>query len=125
MATAAQSSPMADRVKLAAALLIFTGALGYSVYLGATSGPLLRLGVVLIGLLAGAAVGWTSEPGKRFHAYCLDAITETKKVVWPSRKETIQSTGVVILFVIVMAIFLWIVDTSLMVVVRFLFGREG
>jgi preprotein translocase subunit SecE len=38
---------------------------------------------------------------------------ETKKVAWPSRKETVQTTGVVFAFVVVMAIFLWLTDKSL------------
>ena len=50
--------------------------------------------------------------------YCQDSITETKKVVWPSRKETLQTTGVVVAFVMVMAVFLWVVDASLVWLVR-------
>jgi len=46
-------------------------------------------------------------------------------VVWPSRKETLQTTGVVVAFVIVMAIFLWFVDASLVWLVRVLVGREA
>ena len=46
-------------------------------------------------------------------------------MVWPSRKETLQTTGVVVAFVIVMAMFLWVVDASLVWVVRILVGREA
>jgi len=63
-------------------------------------------------------VAWTSAPGKRFYVYSQEAIAETRKVVWPTRKETLQSTGVVVAFVIVMAIFLWIVDAILAWVVE-------
>jgi preprotein translocase subunit SecE len=72
-----------------------------------------------------AAVAWTSETGKRFYAYCQDSVTETKKVVWPSRKETVQTTLIVVAFVIVMAIFLWIVDASLVWLVKILVGRDS
>jgi preprotein translocase subunit SecE len=103
---------MVDKIKLAvAALLVVAGIWGFY-YLGAS--PLIaRIGVILVGIAAAIAVGWTSEPGKRFYAYTQEAVTETKKVVWPTRKETMQTTGVVVLFVIVMALFLWIVDASL------------
>ncbi|HNA30860.1 MAG TPA: preprotein translocase subunit SecE, partial [Thiobacillaceae bacterium] len=47
-----------------------------------------------------------------------------RKVVWPTRKETMQMTGVVILFVVVMALFLWMVDGSLTWVVHLLMGRS-
>ncbi len=70
-----------------------------------------------------SAIGWTSEPGKRFYAYTQDSIEETRKVVWPSRKETMQTTGLVIAFVIVMALFLWGVDASLTWLLQLFIGR--
>jgi len=115
---------LADKVKLALAGLIVIGAMAgfYSL----SSSPLVvRIAALLAGAAIAAAVGWTSEPGKRFFAYCRDAIEETKKVVWPSRKETVQTTGVVVAFVIVMALFLWVVDASLVWLVRVLVGREA
>ena len=48
-----------------------------------------------------------------------------KKVVWPSRKETMQTTGIVFAFVLVMAIFLWMVDAGLLLAVKYLMGQEG
>jgi preprotein translocase subunit SecE len=46
-------------------------------------------------------------------------------VVWPSRKETLQTTGVVFLFVFVMALFLWVVDVGLLWVTQKLLGTGG
>ncbi|HMK24089.1 MAG TPA: preprotein translocase subunit SecE [Terriglobales bacterium] len=124
MALAVQSNPTADKVKLGLAALIVLAAMAGFYYFSAS--PLVvRIGVLLAGAAAAAGVAWTSEPGKRFFAYCGDAMEETKKVVWPSRKETIQTTGVVVAFVIVMALFLWIVDASLVWLVRVLVGREA
>ncbi|MDO9482457.1 MAG: preprotein translocase subunit SecE, partial [Hydrogenophaga sp.] len=48
---------------------------------------------------------------------------EAKKVVWPTRKETIQMTGVVMAFVVVMALFLWAVDSILMWLVKLAMGQ--
>jgi len=84
-----------------------------------------RLGIVLLGVGIGLALGWTTQIGKDFVTYCQDSITETKKVVWPSRKETFQTTGIVVLFVLIMAVFLWVVDASLVYLVRILVGREA
>jgi preprotein translocase subunit SecE len=50
---------------------------------------------------------------------------ELKKVVWPTRKETIQSTGLVLAFVFVMAVFLWGVDWILASIIRILMGVEA
>jgi preprotein translocase subunit SecE len=121
VSVAIESNPMMEKIKVTLAVLLALGGVAASVYLAAS--PLIvRIGVILLGFLAAGAVAFTSEPGKRFYAYCQDSITETKKVVWPERKEALQTTGVVALFVIVMAIFLWIVDAVLVWLVRFLIG---
>ena len=93
-------------------------------YLG-TSPMIARIGVILGSVVVALAVGWTTEQGKRFYVYVQEAIAETKKVAWPSRKETMQSTGVVVAFVIVMAIFLWIVDALLAWAVELMIGTGG
>jgi len=109
---------MIDKIKLGIAALLVAAAVWGFYYLGA-SPMIARLGVILAGVLLATAVAWTSEPGKRFYVYSQEAIAETKKVVWPARKETVQTTGVVVAFVIVMAIFLWIVDAILAWIVDF------
>jgi preprotein translocase subunit SecE len=103
---------MIDKIKLGIAALLIAAAVWGFYYLGA-SPMIARLGVILAGVLVATAVAWTSEPGKRFYAYSQEAIAETRKVVWPARKETVQTTGIVVAFVLVMAVFLWIVDTIL------------
>lgn len=121
MSVAIESNPLMDKVKVTLAVVLAMAGVAASVYLS-SSPALVRLGVIILGFLAAGAVAFTSEPGKRFYAYCQDSITETKKVVWPQRKEALQMTGVVAAFVIVMAIFLWIVDALLVWAVRFLIG---
>jgi preprotein translocase subunit SecE len=114
---------MADKIKLSiAAVVVIAGVWGFY-YLGG-SPAIARIGVILAALAVAAAVGWTTGTGKRFYAYVQESIDEAKKVVWPSRKETVQSTGVVMAFVVVMALFLWMVDAALAWVVD-LFIRGG
>jgi preprotein translocase subunit SecE len=113
-----------DKIKLAVAgVVVLAAIVGY--YVLANSPFALRAALVVAGLVVALVIAWTSQPGKDFIVYCQDSTTETKKVVWPSRKETLQTTGVVVAFVIVMAIFLWAVDASLVVLVRVLVGREA
>jgi preprotein translocase subunit SecE len=112
---------MADKIKLGlAVLLVVAGVAGF--YLLKDGATILRVGSVLAGLVAAALVAWTSAPGREFFAFAQESIAETKKVVWPSRKETVQTTGMVLAFVLVMAIFLWIVDALLVWGVKFLMG---
>ena len=103
---------MADKLKFAfALLLVATGVAGF--YFLREQPMILRVLSVLAGLGAGVAVAWFTVPGQRFYDFSNDAIAETKKVAWPSRRETMQTTGIVFAFVFVMALFLWLTDKSL------------
>ena len=116
---------MADKIKLLVAFLMVVAGIAGFYYLR-DSAAVLKLASVLAGLLLATVVAWTSEPGKRFFAFGKDSVAEAKRVVWPTRKETLQTTGIVIVFTITMALFLWAVDASLMMVVNKLMGRgEG
>ena len=83
------------------------------------------LGVVsiLLGLMLATAVLWTTEPGKRFFGFSRESVAEAKRVVWPTKKETLQTTGVVVAFAVVMAIFLWAVDAIVLLSINTLMGR--
>lgn len=103
---------MAEKIKFALALLLVAaGIAGF--YLLGEAALILRVLSVLAGLIAGAAVAWFTESGQRFFGFSKEAVVETKKVAWPTRKETMQTTGVVFAFVVVMAVFLWLTDKSL------------
>ena len=54
-----------------------------------------------------------------------EAITEGKKVVWPTRKETVQMTLIVFVLVVIMAIFLAFVDIGFSYIINLLLGRGG
>ena len=102
----------ADRVKVALAIVaVVAGVVGY--YLLGKQPAIARIGAVLAGLAAGGAIAWTSGPGQRFFAFAKDSWNETRRVVWPTRKETTQVTLIVFAFVVAMALFLWLVDKSL------------
>ena len=104
---------MADKIKIFAAIaLVIAGVAGFY-YLDAYP-MVFRVLSELGGLAIGAAVFVTSGPGKEFREYAGESVAETKKVVWPTRKETLQTTGIVFAFVVTMALFLWIVDAGLL-----------
>ena len=103
---------MADTIKLViAALLVAAGIAGY--YALGEAAQILKILAILAGIAAGGAVAWLTGPGREFVAYAGDATVEAKKVVWPTRKETIQTTAAVFAFVFVMAVFLWVSDKTL------------
>ena len=113
---------MADKIKIALAVaLVIAGLAGY--YLLDQSPLIARFGAVIAGSVAGVVVFWTSMVGKEFFAYARESIDEAKRVVWPTRKETLQTTAVVFGFVLIMAVFLWLIDASLLWAVRLLMGQ--
>ncbi len=115
---------MVDNIKLLVALLfVAAGMAGF--YLLADSPAVVRLASVLAGLAAAASLAYFTVAGRRFVAFVNEARDEARKVVWPTRKETVQVTAVVIAFVLVTALFLWGVDAVLFWIVKMLMGRSS
>lgn len=103
---------MIDKIKFFLALvLLAAGVAGF--YLLSEHAMILRVLSVLAGLLLAAAVAAKTEQGLRFFVFAQEAVVEAKKVVWPTRKETVQMTGAVFAFVVVMAFFLYLTDKGL------------
>ncbi len=101
-----------DRLKLGlAVLVIIAGIVAYSMLEGQPT--VARVAVFLGSLIIAAVIAWFSEPGRRTLSFARDSSNEVKRVVWPTRKEATQMTGIVFVFVIVMGILLWVVDKGL------------
>ena len=112
---------MVDKLKFVlAVLLLAAGLAGY--YLLSEQAMFFRVLSVLAGVAAGVAIGWFTEPGRRLAVFGSEAIVEAKKVVWPTRKETTQTTLVVFAFVVVMAVVLGVVDWGVGALVKALLG---
>ncbi|MBU3658226.1 MAG: preprotein translocase subunit SecE [Rhodocyclaceae bacterium] len=103
---------MVDKLKfLLAGLAIVAGIAGF--YLLDADAALLRGGAVLAGLVAAVVLVLTTGQGRQLAAFVRESIAEARKVVWPTRKETLQTTAMVFVFVLIMAIFLWLTDKTL------------
>jgi preprotein translocase subunit SecE len=81
-----------------------------------------RVLVVLAGLGGGIALALTSAPGIQFKKFLRDAQIEVRKVVWPTRQETWQTTLIVAVAVLIIGILIWIIDMILSWVVRMMMG---
>ena len=115
---------LADRAKFVVALaVVIAGLVGFYMLEGQPA--IARVGSVLAGLLVGAVIAAFSEPGRRFFGFARDSWNETRRVVWPSRKETIQMTMTVFVFVIIMGLFFLSVDTLLAWIVKMVTVRGG
>ena len=103
---------MKDKIQIAVAVLLVVA--GVVLFSTLSDRPTIaRLGAMFGCFVVAGAIAWFTEPGREFVQYTKESIEEAKKVVWPTRKETMQSTGVIFVFVFVMAVFLWVVDWSL------------
>jgi preprotein translocase subunit SecE len=113
-----------DTVKLAAALAILVG--GIAGFYLLDSYPLaVRWVIVLAALAAGIWVALQSEKGRALWDFVSDSRIELRKVVWPTRQETLQTTLVVAVAVLVMGIFFWVLDWLLGALTRALTGQGG
>jgi preprotein translocase subunit SecE len=102
----------ADKAKLGAAIALVLAAL-VAYYLLSQSGPLLQWAALLGCLIAAVVVFLTSLQGRQLVGFGRDAWREVQKVVWPTRKESLQMTAYVFGFVVIMALFLWFTDKTL------------
>jgi preprotein translocase subunit SecE len=102
-----------DYGKIAVAALLAVGGLVFFYMTIGKQPDWLRGIAVVVGLIAGAGVFFTSSSGKNLWQFFRAAYNELLRVVWPSRKETTQMTLVVFAFVVIMSLFLWAVDKTL------------
>ena len=101
-----------DKAKLVlAALLVIGGVAAY--YLLASQGALIQWGSLGVGLVLAAVMFLLSESGRRLIAFGRDSWREMHKVVWPARKDALQTTAFVFAFSVAIALFMWITDQFL------------
>jgi preprotein translocase subunit SecE len=77
------------------------------------------------GFIGGLAVFLVSPPGRRAWQFGLDSRIELRKVVWPTRQETLQTTGVVLFFMVIAGLFFWVLDLALAWLTRLATGQGG
>lgn len=115
---------MIEKIKLVlSALLLVAGIAGF--YVLADQALVVRILAVLAGFAAAVAVLWTSKQGQIALNFVGESVAEAKKVVWPTRKETIQTALAVFVLVLIVAAFLAVVDIGFAYMVQWLMGRSA
>ena len=110
-----------DTLKLAIAVLLLLAGIGAFYYFEDYSTLLRVLGLLALAGIA-AAIALQSAAGRRVWSFAAASRTEVRKVVWPTRQETIQTTLIVFAMVLVVGIVLWLFDMMLMAIVRSVTG---
>ena len=112
----------AETAKLIAAIVLALG--GIAAYYVLKSRPEAWASWVAMfgGILLGVLVFAFSQYGRNFWQFVLESRVELRKVFWPSRQETLTTTMVVLVFVVIASIFFWLLDLGLASVTKFFTG---
>ena len=122
---AAEKSSSSDIVLwILAALVLGAGLYGFVYFEGQTMTLIRVVGLVAAVGFALAIASRTTQ-GREGFAYVREVDVERRKVVWPTRQETLQTTLIVLVVTVVVAIILFIMDTAFGGLVRWLIGMGG
>ncbi len=106
-----QSSP-ADIAKWVVVVLLVVSAVVGNAYFDDQAFLYRVLGVVALAVVAAFVAAQTFK-GRAFVSLLKEARAEVRRVVWPTKQETAQTTGIVVLVVFLMSLLLWALDTLL------------
>jgi preprotein translocase subunit SecE len=118
------SRSMMDTLKMLVSIAILLGSV-VAYYVFVDWHVVLRVLVVLLGVAVAGFVLYTTELGASWFRYLVHTKKEVRQVVWPTRKETAQTTLIVVIAVIIVGIFLWLVDMFFLWAVKLLTGQGG
>ncbi len=112
-----------DTVKWGIVFLLLAAAVAGN-YVYAEESSLIRaIGVVVLVGIAGL-IGFQTEKGRNAAIFAREARTEVRKVIWPTRQEAIQTTGIVLVVTLLMSLLLWGLDTVLFWLVGLVTGLQ-
>ena len=107
--SAEQTNTSLDTAKLGIAALVLVAGF-YGFYYFADQPQLYRVLGLLFFVIIAAGIALTTTKGRSLTGFMQAARVETRKMVWPTRTETLQTTGVILVVVVLMGLFFWVVD---------------
>ena len=113
-----------DKAKILGAIFLVVAGVAAFYTIEDTS-QLLRVGMLVLSIILAIGVSLTSQPGQEVWAFAKGARAEFRKIVWPTRKDTVQSTLIVIVLVVLIGLFLWLLDQISFWVIYDLFLQIG
>ena len=122
MNTKIEAHSKSDLIKIFAAVGVLIVAMVGFYYYGDESLVLRVVGLSIAAVVVVVLLSKTVSGREVWH-FAQDSKVEVRKVVWPTRQETIQTTLVVLVMVVIVALMLWGLDTLLFAIVQWLTGR--
>ena len=114
-----QPSGSLDSAKWVLVFLILAGVVFGNYYFGELS-VLIRAVAAVAGIVIAIFIAMQTEKGQNSVSFAKEARTEVRKVVWPTRQEAVQTTGIVLVATVIMSLLLWLIDTVLYYVVSYI-----
>jgi preprotein translocase subunit SecE len=119
-----ESKGSLDTVKLFVAVAVLLGSI-VAYYALPHLHAVLRILMVLVGVGVAGFIVYKTALGESWFRYIIHTKKEVRQVVWPTRKETAQTTLIVVVAVIIVGIFLWLIDMFFLWAVKLLTGQGG
>lgn len=119
-----EGAPRLDQLKWAVAIALLVAGIVGNYYYSAVSMPI-RLGAWLVIMAVAGVIASRTQVGKWVIEFFRDSRTELRKVIWPTREETVQTTIVVGVMVIILSLLLWGMDSVLVWLIGWLTGQRG
>lgn len=110
-----------DKIKWYLSIAIIIAGVVANLYFVDTYPTIIRVLMVIGGVLVGGFLGATTSKGKEFAKFVKNANIERQKIVWPTKNETIQTTIIVIVLVIIIGFFLFLVDSLFSNLIEYFF----
>ncbi|TWX70856.1 preprotein translocase subunit SecE [Colwellia demingiae] len=121
--TEEQPSSSFDTVKWGVIFLLLAGAVAGNYVYGEESVLIRAVAVVAMVGIAGL-IALQTEKGRNAAIFAKEARTEVRKVVWPTRQEAVQTTGIVLVVTLLMSLLLWGLDSVLFWLVGLVTGMQ-
>ena len=113
-----------DTFKWVLVLLILAGAVVGN-YMFSEQSVLVRAIAIVGAVVVAGFIAMQTEKGRNTVAFAKESRTEVRKVVWPTRQEAIQTTGIVLVVTLIMALLLWGLDSVLFWLVGLVTGVKA
>jgi len=122
---AAENNATRDIPLWIVAILILAGGIVAYGYLDGQVLDLVRIVVLLVAAGLAVFVASRTSKGAEFFSYVRETDVERRKVVWPTRQETLQTTLIVLVITVIVGLILFLMDTTFGFIVRRLIGMGG
>ncbi|MDN5850962.1 MAG: preprotein translocase subunit SecE [Nitrococcus sp.] len=123
-ARAESESSVFDTIKVVVAVLVFLAGIAGFYYFSDELLLYRVLGLIAVAMVA-VGIAMTTKTGRETWAFARDSRQELRKVVWPTKQESLQTTLVVLVMVLVVGVFLWLLDTFFLWVIQLLLRPGG